>query len=285
MKQNLLGKKIRELRLQKGMTQAALAGDTVTRNMLSQIENGVAQPSVATIVDIAERLEVPTEYFFSDCDDLDVFRKIGAIDKIRKAFASGDYGRCIYRIDHLGVFDEETEYLYAESCLALGASFYREGKLRSAQAYFEKALAHAQKTSYVGESFVHVVRRYVGAVRFIRDKDASAVGGEISGALRDCRADISYVRALADRPEECAEEGESPYEKHLALRARMSLDDPAALIAEMRAFSDALDPKRYAVLRYYVLGDMEALAQRLGDYRCAYECAAKRLEISENMNA
>ena len=95
----MMGKKIRALRLEKGMTQAALAGDTVTRNMLSQIENGLAQPSVTTISELAEKLGVPTEYFFSDCEDVNVFRKLGAIDKIRKAFADGDYGRCIYRLD------------------------------------------------------------------------------------------------------------------------------------------------------------------------------------------
>ena len=119
MKDNMMGKKIRALRLEKGMTQAALAGETVTRNMLSQIENGTAQPSVTTILELAEKLGAPTEYFFSECDDLNVFRKIGAIDKIRRAFADGDYGKCIYRLEHLAVSDEETEYLWAESYFAL----------------------------------------------------------------------------------------------------------------------------------------------------------------------
>ena len=168
MKQNTIGKKIRELRLQKGMTQAALAGDTVTRNMLSQIENGVAQPSVTTIIEIAERLEVPTEYFFSDCEDLNVFRKIGMIDGVRRAFAAKDYGRCIYRLDRLAVSDEETEYLYAESCFALGVAAYREGKLRLAQGHFERSLAHAEKTHYVGESFLCAVNRYLAASFVIR---------------------------------------------------------------------------------------------------------------------
>ena len=285
MKQNMLGKKIRELRLQKGMTQAALAGDTVTRNMLSQIENGVAQPSVTTIIEIAERLEVPTEYFFSDCEDLNVFRKISVIDKIRKAFASGDYGRCIYRLDHLGVSDEETEYLYAESCLALGISLYREGKLRSAEAYFEKALAHAQKTHYVSESFFCVARRYAGAIRFVRDKDTSALGGEVYHGIRNCTEDLGYVTTLSESLTQCGEVCENPYDKHLDIRARMKSDDPHALIEELKTFIESLEPKRYTVLRYYALSDMEALAQKIGDYRAAYECAAKRLEISESMNA
>ena len=285
MKPNAIGKKIRELRLQKGMTQASLAAETVTRNMLSQIENGVAQPSFATIVDLAERLDVPTEYFFSDCEDVNVFRKIGTIDKIREAFASGDYGRCIYRIEHLGVFDEETEYLYAQSSLALGISFYREGKLRCAEGYFEKALAHAQNTHYVSEAFFCIARRYMGAIRFVRDKDPSALGDEVCDGIRNCMEDLGYVTSLSDGPIERKEKSEDPYDKHLGIRARMDSDDPAELIKELKIFLDVLDHKRYAVLRYYALSDVEYLAQKLGDYRLAYECAAKRLAISETMNA
>ena len=76
MQEKSIGEKVREYRLKKGMTQTALAGETITRNMLSQIENGSAQPSVATITELAEKLEAPMEYFFSEIDDIDVFRKI-----------------------------------------------------------------------------------------------------------------------------------------------------------------------------------------------------------------
>ena len=54
-----IGERIRELRISKLMTQADLAGDRITRNMLSCIENGSANPSLSTIVYIAGRLGVP----------------------------------------------------------------------------------------------------------------------------------------------------------------------------------------------------------------------------------
>ena len=41
-----IGEKIKRLRTAKLMTQADLVGDVITRNMLSQIENGVANPSL-----------------------------------------------------------------------------------------------------------------------------------------------------------------------------------------------------------------------------------------------
>ena len=84
LKDDMLGKKIKTLRLERKMTQAELAGETITRNMLSQIENGVAQPSVSTIIDLAKKLDTPIEYFFSENGDLDDFKKLGAIAKIKK---------------------------------------------------------------------------------------------------------------------------------------------------------------------------------------------------------
>ena len=287
MKENSMGKKIRALRLEKGMTQAALAGDTVTRNMLSQIENGNAQPSVATILDLAEKLGAPPEYFFSECGDLNVFRKIGAIEKIRKAFGDGEYGKCIYRLDHLGVSDEETEYLWAESYFAMGVSLYREGKLRSAAEKLEKALLHAKKTNYVSEGLLCAIRRYEAAIGFVRDKDAGEMQA-IPEELRGCMADLDYVTALSGgfSSRRCRE-GDF-YARHLDLRERMrgceDTDGLQALAEELQALIEELEGKRYAVLRYYALGDAEEIARRQGDYKRAYECASARLEISEKMN-
>lgn len=58
-----LGQKIRELRLSKQMTQKELAGSFITRNMLSQIENDSATPSMKTMEFLANALERPIGYF------------------------------------------------------------------------------------------------------------------------------------------------------------------------------------------------------------------------------
>ena len=45
-----IGEKIKSVRASKMMTQAELAGDGITRNMLSKIENGTALPSLTTLL-------------------------------------------------------------------------------------------------------------------------------------------------------------------------------------------------------------------------------------------
>ncbi len=61
-----LGKKLRQARLEAGLSQRALCGDAITRNMLSQIENGSAQPSMATLQYLAGQLQKPISYFLGE---------------------------------------------------------------------------------------------------------------------------------------------------------------------------------------------------------------------------
>ena len=61
-----IGEKIRKFRKMRGMTQAELAGESITRNMLSLIENGGASPSLQTIEYLADRLGIsPASFFIS----------------------------------------------------------------------------------------------------------------------------------------------------------------------------------------------------------------------------
>lgn len=61
-----LGEKIKQARLEAGLSQRQLCGETVTRNMLSQIENGAARPSMATLSYFAARLGKPVSYFLEE---------------------------------------------------------------------------------------------------------------------------------------------------------------------------------------------------------------------------
>lgn len=61
-----LGEKIKSARKKRKMTQSDLAGNYITRTMLSKIENGIAKPSLETIKNIAEKLDLPISYFIDD---------------------------------------------------------------------------------------------------------------------------------------------------------------------------------------------------------------------------
>ena len=61
-----LGQKLKTARLEAGLSQRQLCGDIITRNMLSQIENGNAKPSYATLQALCAKLGKPVSYFWED---------------------------------------------------------------------------------------------------------------------------------------------------------------------------------------------------------------------------
>ena len=61
-----LGRRLKEARLARRMTQSEVVGDFITRNMLSQIESGSAMPSVTTLEYLSKRLEIPFEQLMED---------------------------------------------------------------------------------------------------------------------------------------------------------------------------------------------------------------------------
>lgn len=61
-----LGQRIREARLEAGLSQRQLCGEEITRNMLSLIENGAAKPSMQTLVYLARQLNKPLSYFLEE---------------------------------------------------------------------------------------------------------------------------------------------------------------------------------------------------------------------------
>ncbi|WP_157067235.1 helix-turn-helix domain-containing protein, partial [Alicyclobacillus shizuokensis] len=63
-----LGEKIRAARKELKMTQAELAGQDLSKAMISHIETGRAQPSIRVLSIIAERLGKPLSYFLGDVD-------------------------------------------------------------------------------------------------------------------------------------------------------------------------------------------------------------------------
>ncbi len=62
-----LGEQIRQLRKQRGLTLQEVAGMTgLSKPLLSQVENNIASPPIATLIKISTALGVKIGYFFKD---------------------------------------------------------------------------------------------------------------------------------------------------------------------------------------------------------------------------
>ena len=131
-----LGQKIRAARLEAGLSQRELCGDTITRNMLSLIENGSARPSMDTLQILAARLHKTVGYFLEEgasCNEhlMQALRqaKPEQVAELLKDYVSPD-----------PVFDRERYFLESNAYLILSRQALQEEKKAYAQALLEKAM-------------------------------------------------------------------------------------------------------------------------------------------------
>ncbi len=78
-----IGKKVKELRIMKGLTQEELADRAeLSKGFISQLERNITSPAIATIIDILTCLGTDLKEFFSDsADNQVVFKKMDYFEK------------------------------------------------------------------------------------------------------------------------------------------------------------------------------------------------------------
>lgn len=84
-----IGGKLRQARLESGLSQRQLCGDVITRNMLSLIENGSARPSMDTLAYLAGQLGKPISYFLED--NTAVWANVACMEQAREAYVAGNF--------------------------------------------------------------------------------------------------------------------------------------------------------------------------------------------------
>lgn len=135
-----LGEKLRQERTAQGLSQRQLAGDKITRNMLSQIENGSATPSMDTLRYLAQQLHKPVSFFLEEGSGLP------DLEKIWEVFQAGDNQQALSQLDALPEEARSREYTLlrllallgaAEQCMRQGRGVYTEKLLTQAKALEE----------------------------------------------------------------------------------------------------------------------------------------------------
>ena len=79
-----IGRKLKELRIAKNLTQEELANRAeLSKGFISQLERDLTSPSIATLIDILQCLGTsPKEFFSDDSDDQVVFHETDYFEKI-----------------------------------------------------------------------------------------------------------------------------------------------------------------------------------------------------------
>ena len=141
-----LSQKLKQARLDAGLSQKALCGDRITRNMLSQIENGSARPSMDTLKYLAARLGKPLSYFL---EDTAVTSPNQALMERARAAAPSDALHLLgeYKAPD-PTFDHERWLLEALTCLTLAEDALSQRKPAYARSLLERAAVAGSRTPY-----------------------------------------------------------------------------------------------------------------------------------------
>ena len=271
-----VGEKLKKARKEQGLTQAELAGEIITRNMLSEIENGVASPSLATITALAKRLEIPMEYFLSEDDDLFFFKKKEYISRLKALFAQGNYKECIraFTAAELAT-DDELALLLAECHYKEAERAFHNGSFKSATAHLERLYLYAEKTVYntahllAGATVLSAILTNVQSPRYEFDQKQyykhtrGAVLSELCAYLLE---DDSYGYVTPH------------YARHLEARKMMRENRYSAalpVLLELEAQKSINNVSAFFLFRVYA--DLEKAHRELGDYESAYKYSSKRL--------
>lgn len=293
-----IGEKIRELRVAKLMTQAELAGGHITRNMLSCIENGTANPSLSTILYIAGRLGVPAGFLLAEEGDEIVYRKMNSLANIKRAYAAGDFRGC-RSLCHSACPepDDEIRLLLAECDAEIAADEFRHGRLRSSCRFFDEALEHAERTIYPTEAIearAAVFFRYMRRISATLYSDAWDEEKRLSLAcVSPFSAYVSALEALDEGNETLAcrflAEGEGDGEedpeflsRHLHARLCLSRGEHEAAKEELMTLLNREMPLTEVAL-YEVLCDLEECCRETEDYKGAYTYATEKVALLEQL--
>lgn len=289
-----IGKRIRRLRLSKLMTQADLAGDQITRNMLCNIERGTALPSLPTAMYLAGRLGVPVGLLLAEEGGEFPYRKMIEMPNIRRAFAAGDFTGCLSLLHSSfpAERDDELSLLCAEAEFGAARNAFEEGRFRRAAAAFDRGVTAAEQTVYDTASLrarTAVYFHYLSGVSPTLSSDILPES-EVADARAFGDEFCEYYMAL-DALENGRDGEVAAYltrqEKSLyAARIRALILMKKEEYGQAQEALEALfgNPKlSVGALLYEIFGDLDLCCRKNDDYKRAYEFAGSRMGLLERL--
>lgn len=264
-----LGKKLLSARQEAGLSQRQLCGETITRNMLSQIEHGTAKPSMETLRYLAGRLGKPVSYFLEEETVVSANQQV--MTAIRKAF-DGDEPEAVLELleDYRGpdeVYDRELSVMACQALLSLAERAAAQGREPHARALAERA--EAMEDVFCSAPLRERRLQLLGSLQGTDLKRMEASLESLDGALllraRCAAARGDHSRAL--QLLSAMEDQTSPEQNLLRGQALLGLERYEEAVP---CLESALESRPMAAARA-----LEECYRSLGDYQKAYYYACK----------
>lgn len=263
----VLGEKLRQARLEAGLSQRALCGEEITRNMLSRIENGAAQPSMKTLRCLADRLGKPMSYFLDEQAVVSANQEV--MESTRRLYDTGQFEQALEVLDGYWspdpVYDREKALLTVLTRLTLAEQAIDQHRERYARELLENT---ETRGVYCAEAL---------------NRQRILLLGRLGGSQRLCCQLPSLDEELMLRSAEAIRAGDTRRGIHL-LEAMQHRDTPRWMLLRGEAYlaessyQNAVQCLRRAEEAFpeEVIPRLENCYRELGDYKQAYLYACKQ---------
>lgn len=306
-----IGERIKAIRNRKGITQAELVGDSVTRNMLSRIENGAALPSLPTLCAIAEGLDIPVGALLGDLEDYEN-RKLS--DEIRGLLKSKKYAKIIelYNASEQKAPDSDLSELMGIAHLGMARELFLRGKLSAALEQLDIAddfcTLFANHTTDTLDAVFLLRAMILGSSTLPKESERNVLA-ESESRLRSmifdnnsmaiylyCKAKLGIISTTPlSQPHEDSGRlrkeimplingiSDGIYRAHIDAKLSMAETDylgAKAKLLPLVSSESAASPS----LMYELYTDLELCCKCCGDFENAYKYSGVRLELLKRIN-
>lgn len=285
-----IGEKIKALRSAKLMTQSELAGSEITRNMLSRIENGAAQPSLDTLRYLANKLNVSPGFLLAEGGDEHIYVKHNEIRGIKTAYLMEDYRICRDMcLNSASTDDDEVGLILAECTLAIAIEEFKNGNLRDACEFFDKAIEACANTIYNTNHITSTSAMYFKYMRNISATLSSNTVDESEVAAWGALSDkfCAYASAFLNFADENGEIIVLPPEQsifglHITAIKYIKQENYGAAYEYLHRIlvSEEIAPEP---MMYFVFSDLELACRETGDFKGAYEYSINKMELLQKL--
>ena len=261
-----LGQRLKAARQELGLSQRQLCGDVITRNMLSQIENGAARPSMDTLRYLAGALGKPLSFFLEENAVTSPNQAVMA--RARIATDSKVVLEILeeYRAPD-EVFDREKELLTRLATLDLAEKAAENGK-----SIYAASLLEALGTLQDGYCGADLERRRLLLLARVKPQMLDDLCEKLPGLDEELmlRAKATLNRGEYDRCGTLLDAAEAKDEAWNFLRGQAFLakEDYESALRCLQAAEEAYQDAVYPLL--------EQCARELNDFKLAYEYACKQ---------
>lgn len=276
-----IGEKIKNRRLALGKTQNEIAGEYMTRNMLSLIESSKAIPSVETLDYIAEALDIPLAYFLSTDDTLFINEKERRLPIIKRLFREENYDDCVSEILKLSGVDDELNYILAYCYFHQGRNYLFGGSLLSAEKKLSDALRLAEETPYVASQIVTLSKMYLAVAANIQspllELDTASYEADSAKMI-----DLDFYEYLTMNHKH--QYSNDVYSKHLEAKQLIKKYAYGDAIPLLLSVEEMKNHSYNACVLFGVYSDLEFCYKQVGDFENAYRYSTKRISLISAFN-